>query len=225
VTDSAGTDDPQGLDATSEARPRRARGAAKSRTGSNATGSTSSAEAASAKATSAKATDDGADAEVDDPTDDADIEDSALTDQDVADSDLDDGKDRDRDRDADLTDSEQDAADAEEAATTSRRKRSRSSKVTASGKDPSSDKAAETGVAARSKTTAKRDGQVERVNVVARIWRYYREVVAELRKVIWPTRRELVTYTTVVVIFVAIIVALVAGLDYVFARGVLKVFG
>ena len=35
---------------------------------------------------------------------------------------------------------------------------------------------------------------------------FYRQVVAELRKVIWPTRHELVTYTTVSLIFVVIVV-------------------
>jgi preprotein translocase subunit SecE len=55
--------------------------------------------------------------------------------------------------------------------------------------------------------------------------RFLREVVAELRKVIWPGRRELITYTTVVIVFVAFIVALVAGLDLLFAQGVLAVFG
>jgi preprotein translocase subunit SecE len=55
--------------------------------------------------------------------------------------------------------------------------------------------------------------------------RFLREVVAELRKVIWPGRRELITYTTVVIIFVAVMVALVAGLDLLFAKGVIAVFG
>jgi preprotein translocase subunit SecE len=55
--------------------------------------------------------------------------------------------------------------------------------------------------------------------------RFLREVVAELRKVIWPGRRELITYTTVVIVFVAFIVALVAGLDLLFAQGVIAVFG
>jgi preprotein translocase subunit SecE len=55
--------------------------------------------------------------------------------------------------------------------------------------------------------------------------RFLREVVAELRKVIWPGRKELITYTTVVIVFVAIMVALVAGLDILFAQGVLAVFG
>ena len=64
-----------------------------------------------------------------------------------------------------------------------------------------------------------------RGNPLSRIGRFYREVVAELRKVIWPTRKELVTYTTVVVVFVSIIVAIVAGLDYVFGELILEVFG
>ncbi|HJX44869.1 MAG TPA: preprotein translocase subunit SecE, partial [Geodermatophilus sp.] len=55
--------------------------------------------------------------------------------------------------------------------------------------------------------------------------RFLREVVAELRKVIWPGRRELITYTTVVILFVAFMVALVAGLDVLFAQGVIAVFG
>ncbi|MGY1770626.1 preprotein translocase subunit SecE [Blastococcus sp. SYSU D00813] len=55
--------------------------------------------------------------------------------------------------------------------------------------------------------------------------RFLREVVAELRKVIWPGRRELITYTTVVIVFVSFMVALVAGLDLLFAQGVLAVFG
>jgi preprotein translocase subunit SecE len=55
--------------------------------------------------------------------------------------------------------------------------------------------------------------------------RFLREVAAELRKVIWPGRRELITYTTVVILFVAFMVALVAGLDVLFAQGVIAVFG
>ena len=43
-------------------------------------------------------------------------------------------------------------------------------------------------------------------------------MVAELRKVIWPTRNQMVTYTIVVIIFVSFMVALVAGLDVLFAR-------
>jgi preprotein translocase subunit SecE len=60
---------------------------------------------------------------------------------------------------------------------------------------------------------------------VKRLIRFLREVVAELRKVIWPTQRQLVTYTTVVLIFVSFMVALVAGLDIAFAKGVFWLFG
>jgi preprotein translocase subunit SecE len=60
---------------------------------------------------------------------------------------------------------------------------------------------------------------------IARIPRLYREVAAEMRKVIWPTRRELVAYSTVVLAFVTAMVLIVAGLDFVFTKAVLAVFG
>jgi preprotein translocase subunit SecE len=50
-------------------------------------------------------------------------------------------------------------------------------------------------------------------------------VVAELRKVIWPTRKELITYTAVVIVFVSIMLTVVGLLDYGFAKAVLWVFG
>jgi preprotein translocase subunit SecE len=59
----------------------------------------------------------------------------------------------------------------------------------------------------------------------ARIRNFFREIISELGKVIWPTRKELLTYTTVVVVFVAIMMTIVASLDYGFARAVLLVFG
>jgi preprotein translocase subunit SecE len=55
--------------------------------------------------------------------------------------------------------------------------------------------------------------------------RFVRESVSELRKVLWPSRNELVTYSIVVIIFVVIMVAIVAGLDIGFAKLVLQVFG
>ncbi len=54
---------------------------------------------------------------------------------------------------------------------------------------------------------------------------FVRQVVAELRRVIWPTRRELITYTTVALVFVLIMVAIVTGLDYLLTKAVLAVFG
>jgi preprotein translocase subunit SecE len=59
----------------------------------------------------------------------------------------------------------------------------------------------------------------------ARISLFYRQVIAELRKVIWPTRKELITYTTVVIVFVLFVIAYVTGLDFLFSKAVLAVFG
>jgi preprotein translocase subunit SecE len=62
-------------------------------------------------------------------------------------------------------------------------------------------------------------------NYPQRIATYNRQVVAELRKVIWPTRNELVTYTAVSVTFVVFMVAVVALFDYAFTKLVLNLFG
>jgi len=67
--------------------------------------------------------------------------------------------------------------------------------------------------------------KVRRIGLFGRIGGFVREVVGELRKVIWPTRKELLTYTGVVIAFVTIMVAIVAVLDYGFAKAVLFSFG
>jgi len=86
------------------------------------------------------------------------------------------------------------------------------------------------GAAVAEKTKADDDQKktkkdVERAGFFGRIGRFFREVVSELRKVIWPTRKELLTYTAVVVSFLTVMTAIVAGLDYVFARVVLWALG
>ena len=74
--------------------------------------------------------------------------------------------------------------------------------------------------------TAARDVTREkRPSLLARLRRFLREVVAELRKVIWPARNQMVTYTIVVIVFVVVMVALTAVLDVLFAKGVLAIFG
>jgi preprotein translocase subunit SecE len=54
---------------------------------------------------------------------------------------------------------------------------------------------------------------------------FIRQIVAELRKVIWPTRNELVTYTTVALVFVVIMTAIVTSLDYGFTKLMFVLFG
>ena len=54
---------------------------------------------------------------------------------------------------------------------------------------------------------------------------FVREVRSELRKVIWPTRKELITYTTVAVIFILVMVGIVTSIDTGLTNLVFKIFG
>lgn len=54
---------------------------------------------------------------------------------------------------------------------------------------------------------------------------FFRQVAAELRKVVWPTQQQLITYFIVVMVFVLVIMAIVAGLDLAFGKAVFAVFG
>ena len=42
---------------------------------------------------------------------------------------------------------------------------------------------------------------------------------------VWPTQRELITYTTVVLAFVGILMVIVTLLDFAFGHAVLAIFG
>ncbi|MFN2588280.1 MAG: preprotein translocase subunit SecE [Actinomycetota bacterium] len=53
---------------------------------------------------------------------------------------------------------------------------------------------------------------------------FVREVFAELKKVAWPTRKEVVAYSTVVFVSVVVIAAIIFGMDYIFAKGVLVLY-
>ena len=66
-----------------------------------------------------------------------------------------------------------------------------------------------------------RSGSEKRTSPVV----FYRQVVAELRKVVWPSQQQLVTYFIVVMAFVLVMIALVSVLDLVFGKAVFAVFG
>ncbi|MBK6871996.1 MAG: preprotein translocase subunit SecE [Kineosporiaceae bacterium] len=53
---------------------------------------------------------------------------------------------------------------------------------------------------------------------------FLRQVVAELKKVVRPTRNELLTYTWVVLIFVIAVMAFVSAIDFGMGKLVLWVF-
>ena len=65
----------------------------------------------------------------------------------------------------------------------------------------------------------------EKLGLFARIGLFYRQVVSELTKVVWPTRNQLTTYTAVVMVFVTFIIAVVSLLDLVLTKIVFWVFG
>lgn len=77
---------------------------------------------------------------------------------------------------------------------------------------------------ARKKQSGKKVDQ-KKESIFARIALFVRQVISELRKVVTPSRNELVTYTIVVLVFILIIMAYVGGLDYVFGKLVLWAFG
>ncbi|MCK7623691.1 preprotein translocase subunit SecE [Streptomyces sp. RS10V-4] len=71
----------------------------------------------------------------------------------------------------------------------------------------------------------RRGGKRGKKGPFARLALFYRQIIAELRKVVWPTRGQLSSYTTVVIVFVAIIIGLVTVIDLGINRVVGYVFG
>ncbi|MDG2496849.1 MAG: preprotein translocase subunit SecE, partial [Aquiluna sp.] len=61
-------------------------------------------------------------------------------------------------------------------------------------------------------------------NPFQRVTLFVRQVLAELGKVTTPTRKELVNYTGVVLGFVAVVMVIISGLDWVFLNVVTFVF-
>lgn len=53
---------------------------------------------------------------------------------------------------------------------------------------------------------------------------FLRQVIAELRKVVWPTQKQLVTYFIVVMVFVVVLMSIVSLLDLGFGRLVFWAF-
>ncbi|MFD4630025.1 preprotein translocase subunit SecE [Streptomyces sp. NPDC058284] len=76
-----------------------------------------------------------------------------------------------------------------------------------------------------SKKKARKGGKRGKKGPFGRLALFYRQIVAELRKVVWPTRNQLTTYTTVVIVFVIIMIGLVTVIDYGFSHAVKYIFG
>lgn len=63
------------------------------------------------------------------------------------------------------------------------------------------------------------------LNIFQRVALFYRQVLNELRKVVWPSRNMLTTYTGVVLVFVAFVIAVVSIFDLGITQLILFIFG
>jgi len=88
-------------------------------------------------------------------------------------------------------------------------------------------KSAEKSKKAKSAKKSKKTGPAKArpANPIAFVYNYLKQVVGEMRKVIWPNRKQMVTYTSVVLAFLAFMVALVGLADLGLTKLVLLVFG
>ena len=83
---------------------------------------------------------------------------------------------------------------------------------------------ADTAKAAKKEKKPKKSGD-RSANPLVFVYNYLKQVVAEMRKVIWPNRKQMLTYTSVVLAFLAFMVALVGLADFGLAKLVMLVFG
>ena len=74
-------------------------------------------------------------------------------------------------------------------------------------------------------TDAAPDQTEKKLGIFARVGLFYRQILSELKKVVWPTRSMLTTYTAVVLVFVTFIIAVVSLIDLVLTKVVFWVFG
>ncbi len=142
--------------------------------------------------------------------------------------------DEDEDGDESTGDAKAEITEAESATKNVAKSDTKSSKgKTPTGKTPAGKTA--TGKTAKSKTALKGGGKAKpkkagsgrasTVNPIMFVYNYLKQVVAEMRKVIWPNRKQMITYTSVVLVFLAFMVALVGGTDLGLSKLVLWVFG
>ncbi len=67
--------------------------------------------------------------------------------------------------------------------------------------------------------------QNEEKGFFARIPQFYRQVLSELRRVVWPTRKQVSTYTTVVMVFVTFMIIVIGIFDLGLTKLIFWIFG
>jgi preprotein translocase subunit SecE len=95
----------------------------------------------------------------------------------------------------------------------------------AAGARPTRKQVAEPATGGKGRATPKRTTPSEREHRRATPVQFVREVVVELKKVVWPTWDQLRQYFVVVLVFVLIMIAIVFGLDLGFGAAILKWLG
>ncbi len=65
----------------------------------------------------------------------------------------------------------------------------------------------------------KKDNGKAKPNIFQRVGKFFREVYGELKKVTWPTPKELIAYTATVLAFIVIISVMIGVLDFGFGKG------
>jgi len=107
-----------------------------------------------------------------------------------------------------------------------------STDVEVAEKDSAKKDASKSSKASKAKSTQKdkakkpkKAGSTSSMNPFVFVYTYLKQVVAEMRKVIWPNRKQMLTYTSVVLVFLAFMVAVVGGADLGLSKLVLLVFG
>ncbi|SLH63748.1 Probable preprotein translocase SecE subunit [Mycobacteroides abscessus subsp. massiliense] len=110
-------------------------------------------------------------------------------------------------------------------------KRTRRADATEADTEGSEASASETGEVKKKagkksrKPANKKDKSGPSRNPLVQLWVFLQQVVAELRKVIWPNRKQMVSYTSVVLVFLVFMVTLIGVIDLGLARLVMLVFG
>jgi preprotein translocase subunit SecE len=66
--------------------------------------------------------------------------------------------------------------------------------------------------------------EVERPGIIERITVFAHQIVDEMKKVVYPTRKETITYILVVLAFVTIMMVLITGVDFLIGQGVTWLF-
>lgn len=76
-----------------------------------------------------------------------------------------------------------------------------------------------------SKKPANKNNKKKGTGFFKRIARFFKDVVVELKKVTWPSRKNLISYTIAVIVFVIIMMAVIYGIDSGAAAAIKAIFG